>query len=106
MSRTTLCLLTAAGLALVSTGVMALRTNVLGEEVHRPIGPGTWKVTLAVQGKSLGNARLWTATPVDLERQHVVEDRYLSEETTHKAPEARHPERRRVVWTQRRGTPN
>jgi hypothetical protein len=106
MSRTTLCLLTAAGLALGSAGVMALRACVLGEEVHRPVGPGTWKVTLAVQGTSLGHARLWTATPVDLERQHLVEDGYVSEEMTHKAPEARHPERRRVVWSQRRGKPN
>jgi transglutaminase-like putative cysteine protease len=104
MSRTTLCLVTAAGLALGSAGVMLLRAHVLGEEVHRPIGPGTWKVTLTVQGTSLGQGRLWTATPVDLPRQHLVEDSYVSEEMTHKAPEARYPERRRVVWSQRRGT--
>jgi hypothetical protein len=105
MTRTTLCVLTAVGLALLSLGTMVLRYRVLGEEVQRPVGPGTWKVTLAVQGSSQGHARLWTATPLDLERQHLVEDVYTSEEFANKPPEARHPDRRRVVWAQRPGGP-
>ena len=54
MSRTTLCLLTAAGLALLSVGLMVGRYRVLGNEVKLPGGPGTWKVTLVVCGSEFG----------------------------------------------------
>jgi hypothetical protein len=106
MSRTTLCVITAAALAALSVGTMAARWCLLGEEVRRPVGPGTWKVTLAVQGTSQGQARVFTATPLDLERQRVIDDGYQSDELQHKPPQARHPERRRVVWSQRPGAPN
>src|SRR5262249_20348226 len=65
----------------------------------------TWKVTLTVKGTSTGRARLFTCTPLDLERQHLVDDAYSSDEMTNRPPEARHPERRRVLWAQRHGTP-
>src|SRR4051812_632462 len=94
MSRTTLCMVTASVLATLSIGTMALRYSVLGEEVARPIGPGTWKITLAVQGTSNGQARVWTATPLSTDRQHLIEDRYSSDEMSHRPPDARHPERR------------
>jgi hypothetical protein len=103
MSRTTLCVLTASALAVLSLGTMTLRHAVLGDEVGRPIGPGTWKVTLEVQGTSQGHARLLTATPLGLDRQHLIDDSYSSDEMAHRPPEARHPERRRVVWSQRGG---
>ncbi len=106
MSRTTLCVLTAAVLALLSGGTMGLRWCVLGDEVRRPVGPQTWKITLAVQGTGQGRARLYTATPLDLERQHLLDDRYTSKQLHHKAPEARFPQRRRVVWSQRQGRGN
>src|SRR5947209_5903259 len=106
MSRTTLCVLTAAALAVLSLGTMALRFRVLGDEVHRPVGPGTWKVTLAAQGTCLGHGRLFTATPLDLEHQRVIDDAHTSEELNHKPPEARYPERRRVVWSQKPGHGN
>jgi hypothetical protein len=41
-----------------------------------------------------------TATPLELERQHVVSDRYESAELARKPPEARHPSRQQVLWTQ------
>jgi hypothetical protein len=103
MSRTTLSILTAAILAALSLGMMSLRYYVLGDEVQRPIGPGTWKVTLAIQGTSHAQARVWTTMPFQLERQHVVDDVYRSEEFSHRPPEARHPDRRRIVWTLRHG---
>src|SRR5262245_15521917 len=106
MSRTTLCMITAAALAALSLGTMAARWGVLGDEVRRPIGPSTWKLTLTAQGTSQGQARVFTATPLDLERQRVIDDVYHSDELHHKPPEARHPERRRVVWSQRSGTPD
>ncbi len=105
MSRTTLCVLTAAALALASTGVMGLRRAVLGDEVTRPFGPGCWKVTLAVQGTSQGGARLQTAVPPDLERQHVIGDRYESGELACKPPDARNPQRCQALWTQRGNAP-
>lgn len=103
MSRTTLCVLTAVVLAAVSAGVMGLRRLALGNEVGRPVGPGCWKVTLAVQGVCQSGARLMTATPLDLERQHVLTDHYESGELAFRPPEARHPQRRQVLWTQRNG---
>ena len=56
MSRTTLCLLTAGGLAILSLGFMATRYSVLGDEVKLPTGPNTWKVTMKVQGTLDGDA--------------------------------------------------
>ncbi len=106
MSRTTLCALTAAVLAALSVAVMVVRQQVLGDELRRPRGPGAWKVTLAVHGTSLGNARLTTATPLDLDRQQVLDDAYQSEQLFPKPPEARHPERRLVLWSQRGGAPD
>jgi hypothetical protein len=104
MSRTTLCILTAAVLAAASAGVIGLRRAALGDDPGRAFGPGRWKVTLSVQGTSLGSARLTTATPLDLDRQHVLVDRYESAEFASKPPEARHPQRRQVSWTQRNGS--
>ncbi|HKI32748.1 MAG TPA: 7TM domain-containing protein [Gemmataceae bacterium] len=111
MSRTTLCAATAAVLALLSLGVMALRHHVMGDEVKVPHGPGTWKVAMVVQGRSEGDAKLLTLTPLDFGRQHVVRESCQSAEfldaapeTRHdKAPEGRHPERRRVLWKKRVG---
>jgi hypothetical protein len=111
MSRTTLCAATAAVLALLSLGVMALRHHVLGDEVKVPHGPGTWKVSMVVQGRSQGEARLLTLTPLDFGRQHLVGQTCQSAEFLDSAPEARHdqapeshhPERRRVLWKKRVG---
>jgi hypothetical protein len=106
MSRTTLCTLTASGLVLLSLGTMLLRYQVLGDEVRRPLGPATWKVTLAVQGTSLGRAQLKTAGPLDLDRQHLLDDSYSSEQLNHKpagGPQDRQGRRER--WWQRAGTP-
>jgi hypothetical protein len=106
MSRTTLCVLTAAGLALLSVSLMMLRHQVMGGELYRPPGVGAWKVTLAVHGTSLGNARIATSIPLDLDRQKVDNEVYKSEQLFHKAPEAKHPERRVVIWSQRGGAPD
>lgn len=103
MSRTTLCAATAAALALLSFGVMALRHHVLGDEVKVPHGPGTWKVSMLVQGRSEGDARLLTLTPLDFGRQHVLRDSCQSAEFLGAPPDTRHPERRRVLWKKRAG---
>jgi hypothetical protein len=103
MSRTTLCVLTAGLLAALSVGVMVTRYQVMGDEVKLPLGPGTWKVTMTVQGTSVGGARISTATPLDLDRQHLLQDSYRSAQLLNRPPEARHPERRLVYWTPRGG---
>jgi hypothetical protein len=114
MSRTTLCAITAAGLALLSLGVMALRHHALGDEARLPHGPGTWKVSMLVQGRSQGDARLLTLTPLDFGHQHVLREACHSAEfldappeARHdKAPEAHHPGRRRVLWKKRATAPD
>ena len=111
MSRTILCVVTAVALALLSLSVMAVRSHVMGDEVRYPHGPGTWKVTMVVQGRNQGDAKLLTLTPLDFGRQHVVRESCQSAEfldappdTRHDAvPESRHPERRRILWKKRVG---
>src|SRR5438094_596469 len=105
MSRTTLCAVTALALAGLSLGTMLVRYRVLGDEVGRPVGPGSWKVTLAVQGTSLGRARLMTATPLDLEQRQQLRDEpaCASTQLAHRSPETRTPGLRRVLWAQRAG---
>src|SRR5580704_16869575 len=79
MSRTRLCVVTALALAAGSVGVMVARRHVLGPEVRLPHGPDTWKVTMLVQGKSAGDAHLFTAAPLDGPRQHVVSEQFAGE---------------------------
>ena len=106
MSRTMLSILTAAALAMVSAGVMIGRYRVLGDEVRIPRGPGTWKITLLVQGQSMGrDAKLLTTMPLELGHQHILDELYRSDELLAKPPDSKHPERRQVLWTQRLGVP-
>jgi hypothetical protein len=104
MSQTRICVLTAAGLAAVSVGLMIGRYCVLGDEVNVPTPPGTWRVTLSVRGKSQGDdAKIKTITPLDFGGQHVQRENYRSEEMLAKPPDAKYPERREVLWSQRGG---
>jgi hypothetical protein len=90
---------------------MALRHHVLGDEARVPHGPGTWKVSMLVHGRSQGDAQLLTLAPLDFGRQHVLRESCHSAEfldaateTRHdKTQEARHPGRRRVLWKKRVG---
>src|SRR6185437_15417690 len=106
MSRTTLCAVTAAGLALLSGAIMVVRHQVMGNELWSPRGSGSWKVTLAVHGTSLGSARVTTAIPLDLDHQQVANEIYQSEQLSKKPPDATHPERRVVLWSQRGRVPD
>ncbi|HMF14745.1 MAG TPA: transglutaminase-like domain-containing protein, partial [Gemmataceae bacterium] len=104
MSRTTLCVLTAAVLVALSLGVALVRCQVLGDEARMPVGANTWKVTMVVQGHSLGDAKLQTATPLDIDRQHVLRETWRSSSFLDRPPSVRQPQRRLVHWTQRAGT--
>src|SRR5262245_54862841 len=106
MSRTTLCTATAGALAVLALGMMLVRYRVLGNEVWRPVGPGTWKVSLVVQGVSHGRARLQAATQLHRAAQPLLDDRYTSAHLSYRAPDSRNPERRRVLWSQRAGAPD
>jgi hypothetical protein len=98
MSRWTLCILTAATLAGLSLGFMALRYCVMGSEVAAPTGPGTYHVTLLVRGKGSGDTRLTTACPLDLGRQHVFREELHSDELAPRPPDTHRPDRRLVHW--------
>jgi hypothetical protein len=95
--------LTAAGLAIGSLAVMIMRHQVLGDGVKLPIDGGTWKVTLVVNGKSAGDARLLTATPLDFGKQHVLRELCKSAQFIDKPTDARNPARKQTVWVQRPG---
>jgi hypothetical protein len=98
MSRTTLTVLTATALTLLSLGAIVTRYRVLGDEARSPVGPCSWKVTMAVQGSAGPNARIITSSPLDVGHQHVVREVYASAQMQNKPPENRHPERRQVSW--------
>jgi hypothetical protein len=102
MSRTTLCLCTAGLLAAGSLLVMALRTRVMGDELRLPGRPGTWKITMLVQGRTAADARLWTATPLPGGHQQLVREQAASDELVQK-PQETHAERRELSWSQAPG---
>jgi hypothetical protein len=107
MSRTTLCLLTAALLCAATVTLMAVRCHVLGDEVRRPVGPGTWRITLVARGTSEGNPRVWGPTPLHLGRQQLVEELFSGDALSARKPDERNPLRRRASWSGRArpGTP-
>src|SRR5262249_13658456 len=51
------------------------------------------------------DGKLMTATPLDFGRQHVLRETCRSEELLDKPPDARHPDRRVVLWSHRAGVP-
>ena len=103
MSRTTLCLLTAGALAALSIALMVTRHQVLGREIYHPSGPGTFKVTMLVRGKSQGNAKVQMLCPLEFKQQHIFREDFSSQEMTDKPAEGRGHERR-VLWTQKAAT--
>jgi hypothetical protein len=104
MSRTALSVLTAAGLAALSAGLMIGRYQLLGDQIKVPLGPGIWKVTLLVHGETSGmEARLSTALPLEMGQQRVVKEDFRSREFLPKPPDAKHPQRHQVWWSQRAG---
>src|SRR5207302_5969788 len=92
-----------AGLAALSLGVMVVRYRVLGDEIKLPAGPNVWKITLTVQGRTDGEARLLTASPLDFNRQHVVRETYHSAQLAGRAPDTTSPLRRRILWKRKAG---
>lgn len=103
MSRTSLCIVTASLLALFSLSAAGLRYQVMGQESRLPQGPGTYKVTFLLRGKSTGDARITTVCPLDFQRQHIFGEEYTSNELAPRQSESRHGERRQIQWTSRFG---
>jgi hypothetical protein len=90
---------TAAVLAALSVGVMALRCYVMGSEITSPTGPGTYQVTMLVRGKGTGEVKLTTASPLDMGRQHVFHEKCRSEELNRLPGDPRREGRHQVQWT-------
>jgi hypothetical protein len=101
MSRTALCFWTALLLAGVSAGISLLRYHVMGPATKMPPGPGNYHVTLLVRGHSQGEARLLTASPLDMHRQHIYGEDYGSEQLYPKPLETKLGDKRQIVWTPR-----
>ena len=102
MSRTVLCVLTAAVMTVLSISVMIVRSHVMGTEVKRP-NAGDWKVALVVKGKGKENVKIATATPLDFHRQHIHDWVFSSKELIDNPPSLRHPDRHQVIWIRRPG---
>ncbi|MBM4067936.1 MAG: hypothetical protein FJ271_03200 [Planctomycetes bacterium] len=105
MSRTTLCVVTALSLMLISASIAVVRVQVMGQETRVPAGSGHFKVTLVTHGKSTGDARLITACPLDMGRQHIFGEDHSSDELYARIVEGQKPGRRSLHWTQRVAAP-
>ncbi len=107
MSRTTLCILTAAVLSLLAAGSMFFRFHVLGDEIHAPTGPGIWKITFMIEGQLQGQARIFSLSPLDTPQQRLLRESCRSEQLVEHNPDARkqdhHGERRYQSWSKRAG---
>ena len=99
--RTALCFWTALVLAGLSIGFSILRYQVMGPETKMPPGPGNYRVTLLVRGQAQGEARLLTASPLDVHHQHIYGEDYGSEQLYPKPLESKLGDKRQIVWTQR-----
>ena len=95
MSRTTLCLLTAGALAALSLTLMVVRHQVLGQEIRHPAGPGIFKVTMLLRGKSQGNAKVQMLCPLEFKQQHIFREEFASKELVDKPETVRGVVRRR-----------
>jgi hypothetical protein len=103
LSRTTLCIITAAILAALSIGTALTRRQVMGQETHRPRGPGNYRVTLLVRGETAGDAKLLTTCPLDFQHQHVFGEESQSEQLHPKLIESKSGDRRHIQWSLRAG---
>lgn len=101
MSRTALCFWTAVLLAGLSVGFSVLRYQVMGPATKAPPGPGNYRVTLLVRGESQGDARLLTASPLDVHHQHIYGEEYRSAQLYPKPFETKQGDKRQIVWTPR-----
>jgi transglutaminase-like putative cysteine protease len=104
--RTLLCIGTAAVFIAVSAALMITRNQVLGDDVHLPGGPETWRITLVVSGKATtADARLHTATPLESPRQHILHETRQSEQFDAKPSDMRTAEQRETAWSWKPGRP-
>jgi 7 transmembrane helices usually fused to an inactive transglutaminase/Transglutaminase-like superfamily len=104
--RTLLCVGTAALLIAVSVALMITRNQVLGDDVRLPGGPETWKITLVISGKATsGDARLYSAAPLESPRQHVLHETRQSEQFDAKPSDAKASDQRETAWVWKPGRP-
>jgi hypothetical protein len=83
--------------------MMVARHQAIGQEIRLPTGPGVFKVTMLVRGKSQGNAKVQMLCPLDFKQQHVFREEFTSKEMLERALEGRPHDRRGVLWSQKAG---
>src|SRR5262245_59447453 len=104
--RTLLCVVTAGLLIAVPAAWMITRNQVLGNDVRLPGGPETWRITLVVSGKATSaDARLYSATPLESPRQHILHETRQSEQFDAKASDGKASDRREMGWAWKSGRP-
>lgn len=104
MSRSWLCLATAAMLAAASIVVLSLRFACMGWQALMPTGPDTWQITLVAHGRTVSaDAQLSTVAPLELPTQHLLREDCSSEMLDCRAVDADGRHRRRHIWTLRPG---
>src|SRR5687767_6558908 len=95
MTKTWLSITTALVLAAVSLVLIGARRYILGEGLPRA---ATWKVTMTAAGELRDDASITMERPPDFRQQHIVDERFHSNELTYSVGRGTNPSRRQVVW--------
>jgi hypothetical protein len=99
MARGWLSVFTAIGLAGAAAAVFAARHYTQGADAVVPRGEQSWKVTMAAAGDlATPDGSVTTSLPPEFRHQKIYDERFQSQELTHRPIKSRKPGRREVVW--------
>jgi len=102
MSKTTVTIITALLLALVSLGLIISRQQSLGSEIDGTPGDAVWKVTIVSEGElNRPQSTVTTRLTPDFRKQHITDESFTSQELTHRIQTRKEGGARKAIWRQR-----
>ncbi len=104
MSRTGLTVVTALVMIVLSVLLMVGRWQALGSEIDGTPGTAVWIVSLEVEGELVARrASVTTVLPPDFRRQHIIDEKFSSQQLAHTVRTGKDGGQRRAVWGPRPG---
>jgi hypothetical protein len=102
MEKTSLSVVTAIVLVVLSVALLISRWYVLGLEIDGLPGTSTWKVTLKVEGHlTAKDASLTIVLPPSFRRQLIADETFASQGLTHRVRRSTEIRSRKVEWKRR-----
>lgn len=96
MSKTWLCVISAAVLVAISLGIFVARRSVLGPESS---GPLSWQIAHIVEGTlEVKDASVSIVRPLDFRRQHISEERFHSGKELCEPTRLKRADQRLYTW--------